>query len=172
MPRELLTGLGPTAGNPDLVKIEHLVQRHDVPERGTTRPNVAEHARIPPSQIAGVNGGHGTGPAGRDQGGVDDRQRHAGARVVERQQPELAGQPGGVVGDEVTDHLGPGHTADRAAEHVEMPGAVVVGDEVHPRLDHRLPVAVGAHRVLHGGDDLGVGQAERADVRPGQEPEP
>jgi hypothetical protein len=53
-----------------------------------------------------------------------------------------------------------------------MPGAVVVRDEVHPWLDHRLPVAVGAHGVLHGGDDLGVGQPERVDVRPGQEPEP
>ena len=59
-----------------------------------------------------------------------------------------------------------------AAEHVEMTGAVVVRDEVHPRLDHHAPVAVGPHGILYRVDDLGVREPERVDVRPGQEPDP
>jgi len=53
-----------------------------------------------------------------------------------------------------------------------MAGAVVVRDEVHPRLDDSAPVAVGAHGVLDGGDDLGIGEAEGVYVRPGQETKP
>jgi hypothetical protein len=53
-----------------------------------------------------------------------------------------------------------------------MTGAVVVRDEVHPRLHHHAPVAVGAHGTLHGVDDLGVREPERVDIRPGKEPDP
>ena len=53
-----------------------------------------------------------------------------------------------------------------------MAGAVIVRDEMHPRLDDGAPVAVGPHRVLDGRDDLGVRQAERVNVRPGQETKP
>ena len=37
-----------------------------------------------------------------------------------------------------------------------MAGAVVVGDEVHPRLDHYAPVTVRTRGVGDRGDDLGV----------------
>src|ERR1700733_2076044 len=58
------------------------------------------------------------------------------------------------------------------AEHVEMAGAVVVGDQVDPRLHDGAAVPVRPHGLLHRGDDLGEGQAERVDVRPGQETKP
>jgi hypothetical protein len=59
-----------------------------------------------------------------------------------------------------------------AAEHVEVPGAVIVGDQVHPRLYYDPPFAVGAHGILHRRDDVGVRQADSVDVRPRQESEP
>jgi len=135
---------------------------------------MSEHPGVRPGQVAGAHGGHGTGPAGGYQGGVHDRHRRARRRVVERQQPELAGQADGVVGHEAADHLDAAHpgVGQVAAEHIEMTGAVVVRDEMHPRLDDHAPVTVSAHRVLYGRDDLGVGQAQGAYVRPGQEPQP
>jgi hypothetical protein len=172
LPGERLPGFRPAAGDPDLVQVEQLVQQHDVPERGSARSHVAEHPRVRPGQVAGAHGGHRAGPAGGDQGGVHDRQRNPRAGVVEGQQPELAGQPGGVVGHEVADHLDAGDPGDPAAKHVEVTGAVVVRDQVHPRLDHHVPVAVRAHGALHGVDDLGVREPERVDVRPGEEPDP
>ena len=53
-----------------------------------------------------------------------------------------------------------------------MAGAVVVRHEVHPRLHDSAPVAMGAHGILDGGDDLGVRKAEGVYVRPGQETQP
>jgi hypothetical protein len=57
------------------------------------------------------------------------------------------------------------------AEHVEVPGAAVVGDQVHPRLEHDRALAVRPDRVLHRGDDIRRGDAKAVNVRAGQEPE-
>jgi hypothetical protein len=57
-------------------------------------------------------------------------------------------------------------------EHVEMPGAAVVGNEMYPRLENRLPASV---RRDHAGDrldDLRAADAKALDVRPGQKPQP
>jgi hypothetical protein len=51
-------------------------------------------------------------------------------------------------------------------------GAVVVRDQVHPRLEDDAALAVGEDCAFHGIDDLGAGQAEPVDVRTGQEPDP
>jgi len=58
------------------------------------------------------------------------------------------------------------------AEHVEVAGAVVVRNRVHPRLEGDAVLAVGEDRAFDGIDDLGAGQAEPVDVRTGQEPDP
>src|ERR1700683_4024513 len=117
------------------------------------------------------------GPAGGDQRGVHDRQRYPGAGVVERQQPELAGQSAGVIVHEVADHLDPGQPArpkpwQVPAEHVEMAGVPVAGYQVHPRLEHGAALAVSEDRAFHGSHDLRAGQAECVDVRTGQEADP
>src|SRR5580692_10438211 len=57
-------------------------------------------------------------------------------------------------------------------EHVEMPGAAVVGNEMYPRLENRPPASV---RRDHGGyrvDDLRAADAKALNVRPGQKPQP
>jgi hypothetical protein len=57
-------------------------------------------------------------------------------------------------------------------EHVEMPGAAVVGNEMYPRLENRPPASVcrdhGGYRV----DDLRAADAKALNVRPGQKPQP
>ena len=174
LPREGLPGFGPPAGDPDLVELEQFVQQHDVPECGAARADVPENPRVRPGQVAGADGGHGPGPARGDQGGVHDGQRDARSRVVQGQQPELAGQPGGIVRHEVADHLDAADPGPRqvAAEHVEVASPVVVRDQVHPRLHHHAPLAMRPHGFLDRRDNLDVRKAEGVDVRPGQEPEP
>src|SRR3984957_1320956 len=57
-------------------------------------------------------------------------------------------------------------------EHVEMPGAAVVGNEMHPRLENRLPASVRRDHVGYRVDDLRAANAETLNVRPGQKPQP
>jgi hypothetical protein len=57
-------------------------------------------------------------------------------------------------------------------EHVEMPGAAVVGNEMYPRLENRLPASVRRDHVGYRIDDLRAADAEAVDVRPGQKPQP
>jgi len=59
-----------------------------------------------------------------------------------------------------------------AAEHIEMAGAIVVGNKVHPRLYDNAPLTMRPNRILDGRDHFSVRQAERRYVRPGQEPKP
>ena len=53
-----------------------------------------------------------------------------------------------------------------------MTGAVVVRDEVHPRLQDDAALTVRPHGILDRRDDFGVRDAERVYVRPGQEAKP
>src|SRR5580692_193062 len=57
-------------------------------------------------------------------------------------------------------------------EHVEMPGAAVVGNEVYPRLEDRLPAPVRGDDVGYRIDDLRAADAKALNVRPGQKPQP
>src|ERR1700722_9070669 len=57
-------------------------------------------------------------------------------------------------------------------EHVEMPGAAVVGNEMHPRLENRLPASVRRDHVGDRLDDLRAADAKALNVRPGQKPQP
>jgi hypothetical protein len=59
-----------------------------------------------------------------------------------------------------------------AAEHIEMTGAIVVGNKVHSRLHDNAPVTMRPHGILDRRDHLSVRQAERRYVRPGQETKP
>src|ERR1700722_8890147 len=59
-----------------------------------------------------------------------------------------------------------------APEHVEMPGAAVVGNEMDPRLEHRLPASVRRDHVGYRLDDLRAADAKALNVRPGQKPQP
>ena len=53
-----------------------------------------------------------------------------------------------------------------------MTGAARVRDEVDPRLHDDAPVPVRPHGVLDRRDDVGVRDAERVYVGPGQETKP
>ena len=106
---ERLARLRPRARDPDLVKVEEGRRaarrsrtRCRAPRRGaSTRAPGRARWRAPTAVIAPVRT--------RGQlGGVDDRQRYAGARVVEREEPELGRQPAAVVVDEVADDLDAG----------------------------------------------------------------
>src|SRR5580692_2795913 len=57
-------------------------------------------------------------------------------------------------------------------EHVEMPGAAVVGNEMYPRLENRLPASVRLDHVGDRLDDLRAADAKALNVRPGQKPQP
>jgi hypothetical protein len=96
---------------------------------------------------------------------------------VERQQPEFARQPGGIVRHEVADHLHAAHAAHAGltqmpAQHVEVPRSAVARGQVYPRLHDHAPLTVGAHRIFHRRDDLRIRQAQRVYIRPGQEAKP
>jgi hypothetical protein len=121
--------------------------------------------------VPGPEGGHGAGPGRGQHGPVDDAQRHAGVRVEQQHQGELAGQAEAPVADEVADHLDPADVLgpEVAAEHVEMPGAPVGGRQVDTRLEHDLAFALGPDGALDRGQDLGPRDVEGADVRPGDE---
>jgi len=53
------------------------------------------------------------------------------------------------------------------AEHIEMTGAIVVGNKVHPWLNDNAPLTMRPNRILDGRDNFSVRQAERRYVRPG-----
>src|ERR1700685_1870461 len=57
-------------------------------------------------------------------------------------------------------------------EHVEMPDAAVVGNEMYPRLENRLPASVRRDHVGYRIDDLRAADAKALNVRPGQKPQP
>jgi hypothetical protein len=53
-----------------------------------------------------------------------------------------------------------------------MPGVAVVGNEMYPRLENRLPASVRRDHVGYRIDDLRAADAEALNVRPGQKPQP
>ncbi len=53
-----------------------------------------------------------------------------------------------------------------------MPGAAVVGNEMYPRLENRLPASVRRDHAGYRIDDLRAADAKALDVRSGQKPQP
>ena len=74
----------PAAGHPDLIQVEDRVQHGDVRERRAAGAGMAEDPRVGTGEVARPDRGHGPGPRLSDEGGVHDRQWHAGGRVVQR----------------------------------------------------------------------------------------
>src|SRR3546814_1659135 len=88
---------------------------------------MAEDFRRLARQILGTDGGDRAGAHVGDAAGIQDRLRHAGARIKQQQDGQFGRQVVLVVVDEVADHLDAGginRLAQRAAQHVEM----AVGD--------------------------------------------
>src|ERR1700722_8832393 len=57
-------------------------------------------------------------------------------------------------------------------EHVEMPDAAVVGNEMYPRLENRLPAPVRRDHAGYRVDDLRAADAKALNVGSGQKPQP
>ena len=53
-----------------------------------------------------------------------------------------------------------------------MPDAAVVGNEMYPRLENRLPASVRRDHAGHRIDDLRTADAKALNVRSGQKPQP
>jgi hypothetical protein len=58
------------------------------------------------------------------------------------------------------------------AEHIEMTGAIVIRNKVHPRLQDNTPITVRPDGILDSSDDFSVRDADRFYIRPGQETKP
>jgi hypothetical protein len=110
--------------------------------------------------------GDGAGAHVGDVARVDDGDRHAGARVEQVEQRQLGRQADLVVAVEVADDLDARHgeRPDVAAQDVEVARAVLLGLQVHARLDRRLAAPLRDEALLDRRDDLGVAQRQRLDV--------
>jgi hypothetical protein len=131
------------------------VQQRDVRERGPARADVAEHLGVRTREVAAAQRGDRAGAPLRDRGGVDDRARDAGARVIQRQQRQLRRQAELEVAVVVADDLHPGDVerGDVGAQQVEVPVERRVGDEVLARFQHDFLAALRGQRALGGVED-------------------
>ncbi len=164
--RERFAALGAPRVDTDLLEVEEVVQQPDVPVGGAARADVPEHARLRPREMARAESCERSGPhVGQSRGG-EDRDGHAGQDVVERQQPELGGQPEGVIVEVVADDLHPRklERRDVAAEDVEMAAERGVGLEVDPRFEAGGAQALPTQPVFDGGEDLQIRQGKPAHV--------
>ncbi len=154
----------------NLGEIEEMIEQPDIPVGGAAGADMAEDAARLARQILGAERGDRTGPHVGDRGGVEQRARHAGARIEQVEERHLRGQAALVVVDIVADDLDPGEIEWRevAAQHVEMAVERLVRDEVHARLDDRLALALGAQAALDGVKNLLVGHCQRRNVRTAQ----
>ena len=150
----------------DLVEVEEMVEQAHVPVGGAARADMAEHLRVFFAQMLRADRRHRAGAHVGDDGGVEDRARHAGARIEQVQDAEFRRQAVLVVVDVVADDLDAGRIERRdvAAQHVEMAMEGRVGLEMDARLDHRLAVALGDQPRLDRVDDFGIGHRQRLDV--------
>src|SRR3546814_10541883 len=83
------------------------LQSH-VPVSGAARADMAEDFRRLARQILGTDGGDRAGAHVGDAAGIQDRLRHAGARIKQQQDGQFGRQVVLVVVDEVADHLDAG----------------------------------------------------------------
>jgi len=155
----------------DLVEVEEPVEQPHVPVRRPARADVAEDTGIAAREVASAEGRDRARPHRGQRGSVDDRDRRAGARVEQAEEPELGRQPQLVVADVVADHLHPGELErlEIAAQDVEVPVDGRVRPEMHPRLDRRQPGSLCAEPLLDRREDLLVRQRERVHVGGTQE---
>ena len=151
----------------DLGEVEQPVEQPDVPIGGAARADMAEHTTVLARQVFGADGGDRAGAHVGDARGVEQRARHAGRGIEQRQQADLRGQVLLVIVHVVADDLHPrevDRAADGAAQHVEMAVHRRVGDEVHPRLDDRLAAALGGEAGFDRCQDVVVAERQRRDV--------
>ena len=152
----------------DLGEVEQPVEQPDVPIGGAAGADMAEDPRVAARQVLGAERGQGAGAHLGDQGGVEQRHRHAGLRVEEIEQRHLRRQAAAPVLDIVADDLDAGQALRRevAAQHVEMALEGGIGLEMDARLDHRLAEALGPEPGFDGVEDLVVVERQPRDVRP------
>ena len=150
----------------DLLELEQMCQQPHVPVGRTACPDMPEHARIAARELPRAERGDRARAHVREPGRVDHGLRHAGARVVQRQQAVLRGQPELIVVDEVAHHLDAGEAerSDVAAQDVEVTAERLVGPQMHAGLDHGLAEPLRPQAALDGAQDLVVGQREPLDV--------
>ncbi|MNN35060.1 hypothetical protein D3C81_1488980 [compost metagenome] len=150
----------------DLVEVIEAVEQAHVPVRGATRADMAEHFAVAACQVLGTERGQRPGAGIGDEGGVDHRDRHAGARIEQVQHGHLRRQAVLVVVDEIADDLDAGQAKRRhvAAQHVEVAIEGGVRHQVHARLDHGLAVALRDQCLLHRVDDFGIGHFQPRNV--------
>ena len=170
-PAEARARLGPPARHAYLLEVEEVVEHDDVRERRPARADVAEHLRARASQLPCAESGERARPALGDLGRVDDRARHAGARVVERDERELGRKAPPVVLHEVADDLHTGHIQrpDGRAQDVEVAGERLVGDVLHAWVEAHLALALRAQSGLDHVEHLVERDGELLDVVPGEE---
>ena len=144
----------------------------------TTFENAVPRAPMWPStfesragELARAESGERARPALGDLGRVDDRARHAGARVVERDERELGRKALPVVLHEVADDLHTGHIErpDGRAQDVEVAGERLVGDVLHAWVEAHLALALRAQSGLDHVEHLVERDGELLDVVPGEE---
>src|SRR5947209_4114998 len=98
---------------------------------------MTEDGAVRAGKIARPEGGERPGACGGDHRAVDDGERGAGLRAVERDEGKLAGEPKPVVLDEVTDDLHAAHLlwSELGPEDIEV--SLAAGrPQVHARLQH------------------------------------
>ena len=113
--REGVPALGPAGMNTDFLEVEKLVEKPHIPIGGSPSPDVSEHFAVFAREVLGAKSRHSAGPHFRNRRGVDDRLRHAGARVKKIQQSHLGRQTLKIVVDVISHDL---HTGEnRCAWH-------------------------------------------------------
>ena len=150
----------------NLVEVKDRVQQPHVPVGRAASADVRQHLRVLLGQVPGADRRDGAGAHVGDVGGVDHGDRHARLRIEQVEDGQLRRQADLVVAIEVAHHLDArqAERADVAAQHVEVTGVVLLGHQVHARLEGRLVAALRQQALLDGADDLGVGHGQRLHI--------
>jgi hypothetical protein len=138
--RQPLAALRTPAADPDLLEIEFVGQQLEILKGGPAGAQMRDHARIAARQMLCAHAGDGTRSLPGEAGCLHEAERHAGFRIVERQQSYFRRQLTPPVVDVVTDDLDAG-AADRpdiAWEDVEVSVHQMIEHQVSFRRQYRL----------------------------------
>ena len=165
--REGIAAFRPARVHTDVVEVEYPVEQAHVPVGGASRADVRQHFTRLARQMLRAECGHRTGAHVGDRCGVEQRDRHAGARIEKVEQRHLRRKIALVVVNVVADdlHASQVQRRDIAAQDIEVAVERGIGDEVHARLDHRLAAALREQTRFDRREDLVVGEPERLHVR-------
>ncbi len=89
----------------DFLEVEEMVEKPDIPVRGSARTDMTENLAVLAGEIFCAKSGDGPGAHVGDSSCVDDGLRHAGVRVEQVEDRKLRGQIDLIVVDEVTDNF-------------------------------------------------------------------